>query len=52
MSTGKKFVVFTVTGDQGSSVAKYLVKEGYKVVGLTRNPDSDKAKGAFAIKAS
>jgi uncharacterized protein YbjT (DUF2867 family) len=47
MSTAniKKFVVFTATGDQGSSVCRYLVKDGYHVIGLTRNPESAKAKG-------
>jgi uncharacterized protein YbjT (DUF2867 family) len=52
MSSIKKFVVFLVTGDQGTSVAKFLVKEGYKVIGLTRNPESDKARGAFATITS
>jgi rhodanese-related sulfurtransferase len=45
MSSAQKIVVFTATGEQGSSVCKYLVKEGYHVVGLTRNPESEKAKG-------
>jgi nucleoside-diphosphate-sugar epimerase len=44
MSSPKKFVVFAATGDQGSSVCKFLVKEGYHVVGITRNPDGEKAK--------
>jgi uncharacterized protein YbjT (DUF2867 family) len=48
MSAQRKVVVFLVTGDQGLSVAKYLVKDDYKVVGLTRNPESDKAQGTFA----
>jgi hypothetical protein len=45
MSAPKKFVVFTATGDQGSSVCRSLLKEGYHVVGLTRNPESEGAKG-------
>jgi nucleoside-diphosphate-sugar epimerase len=45
MSAPKKFVVFTATGAQGSSVCRYLLKEGYHVVGLTRNPESAGAKG-------
>jgi uncharacterized protein YbjT (DUF2867 family) len=46
MSSPKKFVVFAATGDQGSSVCKFLVKEGYHVVGITRNPDGVSAKGS------
>lgn len=43
-------VVFTVTGDQGSSVARYLLKDGgYEVIGIARNPESDKAKGMFLL---
>ena len=42
----KKIVVFTVTGDQGGSVARYLLKNGgYEVVGVVRDPSSDKSKG-------
>ena len=42
----KTIVVFTVTGDQGSSVARYLIKDGgYKVVGITRNSGSEAARG-------
>ncbi|ORX39408.1 hypothetical protein BD324DRAFT_619602 [Kockovaella imperatae] len=45
MSDQKKIFVFTATGDQGSSVAKYLAKTGqYEIWGLTRNTESDKAK--------
>lgn len=41
----KKIVVFTVTGDQGGSVARYLLKDGgYEVVGVVRDPSSDKSK--------
>jgi len=46
----KKIVVFTVTGDQGGSVARYLIKDGgYEVVGIVRDPSSDKAKGESVI---
>lgn len=45
----KKIVVFTVTGDQGGSVARYLLKDGgYEVVGVVRDPSSDKSKGTCA----
>ena len=41
-----KVFVTMVTGDQGGSVARYLIKDGgFEVYGLTRNPDSDAAKG-------
>jgi uncharacterized protein YbjT (DUF2867 family) len=36
--------VLGATGQQGGAVAKELDKMGVKVVALTRNPDSDKAK--------
>lgn len=35
-NAAKKIVVFTATGSQGSSVARYLSEAGYKVVALTR----------------
>ena len=44
----KTIVVFTVTGDQGSSVARYLINDGnFNVIGITRNPDSEAAKGEY-----
>jgi len=43
--SGKKVVVFTATGDQGTSVTDNLLKAGYKVVGLTRDTNSKSAKG-------
>jgi uncharacterized protein YbjT (DUF2867 family) len=33
-----------VTGNQGGAVARALVDQGFKLRGLTRNPDSDKAR--------
>jgi GDP-D-mannose dehydratase len=44
-NSSKKVVVFTATGAQGSSVCKFLVREGYHVVGITRNTQSEGAKG-------
>ena len=37
------FTVFGATGGQGNSVALALQASGYKVHGLTRNPESDAA---------
>eukprot|EP01006_Ploeotia_vitrea_P047782 TRINITY_DN67162_c5_g3_i1.p1 TRINITY_DN67162_c5_g3~~TRINITY_DN67162_c5_g3_i1.p1 ORF type:complete len:411 (-),score=193.36 TRINITY_DN67162_c5_g3_i1:49-1281(-) len=50
-SNAKKLVVVAgATGAQGGSVVEYLLKDGgYKVRGLTRNVESDKAK-ALAVK--
>ncbi|WWC64916.1 uncharacterized protein I303_107530 [Kwoniella dejecticola CBS 10117] len=42
-----KVVIFTVTGDQGSSVAKYLLDDvdaKHRVLGIVRNPTSEKAQ--------
>ncbi|WWD16136.1 hypothetical protein CI109_100561 [Kwoniella shandongensis] len=37
----RKVVVFTASGDQGSSVCRYLIEDGnWEVVGISRNPDS------------
>lgn len=38
-----------VTGEQGSSVAKYMKEDGWDVIGLTRNTESDKAKGTTKL---
>lgn len=38
------YAVFGVTGAQGSRVAHHLLEAGKKVRGLTRNPNSEKAK--------
>ena len=46
----KKIVVFTATGDQGGSVCRSLIEAGgYEVVGITRSPESEKAKGASKL---
>ncbi|XP_062513028.1 nmrA-like family domain-containing protein 1 [Corticium candelabrum] len=42
--------VFGATGEQGGSVARSLLqKGGWRVRGVTRNPDSDKAKALKAL---
>jgi len=48
-SSGKKIFVFLVTGDQGKSAANYLIRDGFDVYGLTRNTESEKAKGMSAL---
>ncbi|AAW41646.1 hypothetical protein CNBB1140 [Cryptococcus deneoformans B-3501A] len=55
-NASKSIVVFTATGKQGSSVARTLSDAGYKIIALTRNPDSAsaqrlKAKGYQVVKA-
>lgn len=44
----KTVLVFGVTGRQGGATAKHLLKSGWKVRGITRNPDKEKAKQAKA----
>ncbi|WRT69918.1 uncharacterized protein IL334_006909 [Kwoniella shivajii] len=39
-----RVAVFTVTGDQGSSVSKSLIEGGHEVLGITRNPSSEMSK--------
>lgn len=43
--TAKTIFVFTVTGDQGRSVAGILQEAGWEVTGLVRNLESEQAKG-------
>ena len=40
----KLVVVFGLTGREGGSVARALLQRGFKVRGITRNTESDKAK--------
>lgn len=45
----KRIVVFGITGQQGGSVAKYLLEDNqYQVVGITRNTESAKCQSASA----
>ena len=43
-TNGKVILVTGATGTQGGAVARELITRGYAVRGLTRNPDSDRAK--------
>jgi GDP-D-mannose dehydratase len=42
---GKTIFVFGITGQQGGSVATYLLEDGFSLVGLTRNTASARAQG-------
>jgi len=44
----KKLVVFAATGSQGSSVATTLAKDGWEVVGFTRDPSKEASKALEA----
>ena len=49
-ANGDKLVLVSgATGQQGGAVARELLSRGYKVKGLTRNPDSEKAKKLAAL---
>lgn len=45
----RTILITGITGQQGGAVAQELAGKGFKLRGLTRKPDSDKAK-AFAAK--
>lgn len=44
MSELKTVLVAGATGKQGGSVVRALIKKGYKIKALTRNPSSESAK--------
>jgi uncharacterized protein YbjT (DUF2867 family) len=51
MERSKTFFVTGATGNQGGAVVKNLLARGYNVKALTRNPNSNKAKGLTNSKA-
>ncbi|MCL4731056.1 MAG: NmrA/HSCARG family protein, partial [Planctomycetes bacterium] len=42
--TDKLILITGITGNQGGAVARHLIGKGFKLRGMTRKPDSDKAK--------
>lgn len=44
MENTKQIFVTGVTGNQGSAVTGYLLNQGYEIIGLTRNANSEKAQ--------
>lgn len=44
---GKKILVFGATGNQGGAVARHLLGDGWEVLAVTRNPESE---AALALK--
>ena len=44
METQKTILITGITGNQGSAVTKHLLGQGYSIIGLTRNANSEKAK--------
>jgi len=44
----KLILITGITGNQGGAVAKHLIGKGFKLRGLTRKPESDKAKALAA----
>ncbi len=49
--SSKLILVVGATGQQGGAVARELLSRGYKVRGLTRNPDSDRARAVAGLGA-
>ena len=50
-NNGKVILVTGATGTQGGAVARELLKRGYVVRGLTRNPESDRARAMADLGA-
>jgi uncharacterized protein YbjT (DUF2867 family) len=48
---GKTIVVIGATGRQGREVARHLVRDGWRVKGMTRKPESKKAAAVRALGA-
>lgn len=57
MENAKTVFVTGITGNQGSAAAKHLIERGHKLIGLTRNANSEnsnfwKAKGVTIIQGN
>lgn len=50
-NSNKLIVVAGATGQQGGAVARHLLKNGWQVRALTRDPNKDAAKGLAALGA-
>ena len=48
-TAGKTIVVVGATGRQGGQVVRHLLKDGWRVRGMTRNPESKKAEALKAL---
>jgi uncharacterized protein YbjT (DUF2867 family) len=48
---GKIIVVFGATGRQGREVVRHLIRDGWRVKGMTRTPESKKAAAVRALGA-
>lgn len=44
MNVKRTVFIIGITGNQGGAVAQQLLEKGYRIIGLTRNTKSDKAK--------
>jgi len=52
MESSKTIFVTGATGNQGSAVVKSLIEHGFKVIGLTRNPEAPKVQTLKALGAT
>ncbi|MGD8700169.1 MAG: NmrA/HSCARG family protein [Gemmatimonadales bacterium] len=51
MEKGATILIAGATGQQGGAVARELLGAGHKVMAMTRNPESEKAKALMALGA-
>ena len=48
----KKIIIFGITGQDGSLLAKSLIKKKFKVIGITRNKNKINLKNIYKLKIS
>ena len=51
MTEKKNILVTGATGQQGGAIARELLKSGYSIKAMTRNPDSEKAQALAGLGA-